>query len=70
MLYIYRMGKRFTQEELVDFGNYLLSPERIENLLSVAETEDLDKDELFERSLNYVTDMDLEHWRMIRRQSI
>lgn len=53
------MGKKYTEKELVEFGNYVLSRERMESILVDLKSED--SDYISER-LSTVYDADIRNW--------
>lgn len=58
------METKYTEKELVSFGNYLLSPHRIQSLMEHPDFEE----ELLAERLEQVSDADLENWKQTREE--
>lgn len=58
------METKYTEKELVSFGNYLLSPHRIQSLMEHPDFEE----ELLAERLEQVSDADLENWKLTRKE--
>lgn len=58
------METKYTEKELVSFGNYLLSPHRIQSLMEHPDFEE----ELLAERLEQVSGADLENWKQTREE--